>query len=109
MNANKAPDTGEIAVVALHIPTTQEALLSIYNAILDGCPPSQAFQHTLMVPIYKKGRHNNWNNYRSISLKSTALKLFTRIPQSPPRADWLSFVGHLEQLPEEQILRSAHS
>jgi len=54
-------------------------LCKLFNKILDtGCFPND-WGKALLVPIHKKGNHNEPSNYRGIALLSCVSKVFTKI------------------------------
>lgn len=81
LKSNKSP--GIDGVINEYIKCTIDKMTNIYsklfNIILDtGLVPTNWLQG-IIIPIYKKGDHNDPNNYRPITLLSCVGKLFTSV------------------------------
>jgi hypothetical protein len=57
----------------------RETLLHLFNNIWKQRTPPSDWEEGLIINIYKKGSRNVCNNYRGITLLSTASKLFANI------------------------------
>jgi hypothetical protein len=62
----------------------RETLLHLFNNIWKQRTTPSDWEEALIINIYKKGSRNVCNNYRGITLLSTASKLFANILKNKP-------------------------
>ena len=79
-------------------------LLELFNKIIDKNQMPQKWETGMVINIHKKGTKSKCENYRGITLLSTAYKLFTNIIKN-------RLNGHVEEeMVEEQCgFRKGHS
>lgn len=65
------------------VKTVRDLVLLPLTKLINQCIESAVFpdvlKHALVVPIYKRGDHNDMNNYRPISLLPVVSKIFERL------------------------------